>query len=80
VVATREVPSLQLKKIFKKGCKIFAAHMEETPKDKVARIEDNVFLKEFEYVIGEILGFPPKRDLFLYEFDVWSGSSVQASL
>jgi hypothetical protein len=52
VVTTREVISLQRKKIFKKGCKIFAAHMEETPKDKVARIEDNIFFKEFEDVIG----------------------------
>jgi hypothetical protein len=54
---------MQLKKSFRKGCQIFAAHMEEATKDKVASIEDHPVLKYFEYVFGEIPGFPPKRDI-----------------
>ena len=37
--------------------------MEETPKDKVSKIEDYAFLKEFEDVFKEIPGLPPKRDI-----------------
>jgi hypothetical protein len=37
--------------------------MEEVNKDKVPSIEDYVFLKEFEDVFLEILGFPPKKDI-----------------
>jgi hypothetical protein len=62
-VTIREVSSLQLKKSFRKGCQIIAAHMEETPKDKVPSIEDYAVLKKFEDVFKEIMGFPPKRDI-----------------
>jgi hypothetical protein len=37
--------------------------MEETPKYKVPNIEYYAALKEFEDVLKEILGFPPKRDI-----------------
>jgi hypothetical protein len=32
-VTIREISALQLKKCYRKGCQIFATHMEETPKD-----------------------------------------------
>ena len=51
VVTIREVSTLQLKKRFRKGCQIFAAHMEEAPKDKVSNFEDHVVLKYSEYVL-----------------------------
>jgi hypothetical protein len=63
VVTIREVSSLQLKKSYRKGCQVFAVHMEEAPKDKVPSVEDCAVLKEFEDVFKEILGFPPKRDI-----------------
>jgi hypothetical protein len=63
VVTIREVSTLQLKKSFRKGCQLFAAHMEEAPKDKVSNIEDSEVLREFKYVFIEILRFPPKRDI-----------------
>jgi hypothetical protein len=62
-VTVREISALQLKKSYRKGCQIFAAHMEETPKDKMPNIEDYAVLKEFEDVFKEIPGFPPKRDI-----------------
>jgi hypothetical protein len=37
-VTVREISTLQMKKIYRKGCQIFATHMEETPKDKGSNI------------------------------------------
>jgi hypothetical protein len=54
---------MQLKKCYKKGCQIFAAHMEEEPKDKVPNLEDHVVLEDFEDVFKEVPGLPPKRDI-----------------
>jgi hypothetical protein len=46
----REISTLQLKKSYRKGCQLFAAHMEETSRDKMPDIEDHAVLKEFEDV------------------------------
>jgi hypothetical protein len=62
-VTIKEISALQLKKCYRKGCQIFAAHMEETPKDKVPNLEDYAVLKEFEDVSREVPGLPPKRDI-----------------
>jgi hypothetical protein len=66
---------MQLKKRFTKGCKIFATHIEEVTKDKVASIEDHHVLKDFEYVLGEILGFSRKRDID-FSIDLVPGVSL----
>jgi hypothetical protein len=50
-VTIREISALQLKKCYRKGCQIFATHMEETPKYKVENLEDYVFIEYFEDVI-----------------------------
>jgi hypothetical protein len=63
VVVVREIPFVQLNKRFRKGCQMFATHMEETTKDKVVSIEYHLVLRDFEDVSREILGFPPKRDI-----------------
>jgi hypothetical protein len=63
VVVVREILATQLKKRFRKGCQIFAVHMEEETKDKVASTEDHLVLRNFEDVFGEITGLPPKRDI-----------------
>jgi hypothetical protein len=59
-VDVREISALQMKKCYRKGCQIFAAHMEDTPKDKVSNIEYYVVLKEFEDVFKEIPGLSHK--------------------
>jgi hypothetical protein len=64
-VKTRESSSMQLKKCYRKGCQIFAAHMEEESKDKVPIMEDHAVLEDFEDVFKEELGLPPKRDIDL---------------
>jgi hypothetical protein len=62
-ISIREISALQLKRCFRKGCQLFAAHVEEPTKNKSPNIEDFVVLQEFEDVFGEIPGFPPKRDI-----------------
>jgi hypothetical protein len=62
-VAIREILSLQLKKSYRKGCQLFAVHMEEEPKEKVPSVEDCTILKEFEDVFKEIPGFHLKQDI-----------------
>jgi hypothetical protein len=62
-VAIREILAMQLKKCYRKGCQLFAAHVEETPKDKVSSIGYHAVLKEFEDVFQEVLGLPPKEIL-----------------
>jgi hypothetical protein len=62
-ITIREILALQLKKCYKKGCQIFAAHMEKTPKDKVPNLEDYAVLEEFEDVFREVPGLPTKRDI-----------------
>jgi hypothetical protein len=63
VVIVREISAMKLKRCYRRGCLVFATHMEETPKDRVPYIEYQVVLKEFEYVFKEIPGLPPKRDI-----------------
>jgi hypothetical protein len=62
-VTMKEISALHLKKCYIKGCQIFAAHMEETPKDKVPNLEDHAVLENFEDVFKEVPGLPPKRDI-----------------
>jgi hypothetical protein len=73
-VTIREISALQLKKCYRKGCQIFAAHMEETPKVKVSNIEDYAVLKEFEDVFKEIPRVPPKRDID-FSIDLMPGAA-----
>jgi hypothetical protein len=53
---------------------MFASHMEEEAKDKVASIEDHLVLRDFEDVFREIIGLPPKRDVN-FSIDLVSGDS-----
>jgi hypothetical protein len=75
VVTIREVSALQLKKSYRKGCQVFAVHMEEAPKDKVPNVEDCAVLKEFEDVFKEISGLPLKRDID-FSINMMPGSST----
>jgi hypothetical protein len=63
VVSIREISALQMKKCCRKGCQLFATHVEETPKDKVSKIGDPVVLKDFEDLFQEVPRLPPKKDI-----------------
>jgi len=51
-ISIREISTLELKRIFRKGCQIYAVHMEEPAKDKDPSIEYYPILKEYEYILG----------------------------
>jgi hypothetical protein len=40
-----------------------AAHLAKTPIDKVPNLEDYVVLEYFEYMLKEVPGLPPRRDI-----------------
>jgi hypothetical protein len=63
VVDIREISAMQLKKCYRKGCQLFATHVEEESKDEVSNIEDHAALKYFEDVFWEVPRLPPKRDI-----------------
>jgi hypothetical protein len=63
VVVVREIPTMQLKTSFRKGCQVFSSHMEEVAIDKVENIKDHRVLRYFEDFFWEITGLPPKRDI-----------------
>jgi hypothetical protein len=50
VVAVREISAMQLKKCYRKGCQLFAAHVEEASRDAVSKIGDHEVLTEFKDV------------------------------
>jgi hypothetical protein len=49
-----------LKKYYRKGYQLFAAHVEEASKDEFSKIGDHAVLKEFEDVFQEVPILPPK--------------------
>jgi hypothetical protein len=52
-----------MKRCFRKGCQLYATHVEEPTKCKSPSLEDFPVLQEFAYVFEEIPGLPPKRDI-----------------
>ena len=58
----RNVTTLQLKKCFRKGCQIYAAHMEES-KEKKPQLQDYPILHEFVDVFLQIPGMNPRRNI-----------------
>jgi hypothetical protein len=73
-ISIREIPSLQLKRCFRKGCQLYAAHVEVTENTKGPSLEDFSVLQEFEDVFQEIPGFPPIRQID-FSIDLVSGSA-----
>jgi hypothetical protein len=57
VVTVREISAMQLKKCYRKGCQLFAAHVGETPKDKVSSIEDHEVLKSLKMYSRKYLDY-----------------------
>jgi hypothetical protein len=65
LVSIREISALQLKRCFRKGCHLYASHVDEPEKTRVPSLEDFAVLQEFEDVFQEIPGFPPKIEIDL---------------
>jgi hypothetical protein len=73
-ISIRDISSLQLKRCFRKGCQLYASHVEETKKTKGPSLEEFLVLQEFEDVFQEIPGFPPKREIY-FSIDLVPGAA-----
>jgi hypothetical protein len=74
-ISIREILALKLKRCFRKGCQLYATHVEEPENTKGLRLKDFLVLQEFEDVFQEILGLPPKRDID-FSIDLVPGFSL----
>ena len=55
---------MQLKKLCRKGCRLYATHILEAMENETPRLEEFHALQEFRDVFpNEIPGLPPKRDI-----------------
>jgi hypothetical protein len=63
-ISINEISALQLKRCFRKGFKLYVAHVEEPVDTKGPSLEDFSVLQEFEDVFQEIPGFPPREIYF----------------
>jgi hypothetical protein len=63
-ISIREISALQLKICFRKGCQLYAAHVEDPYNTKGPSLKDFLVLQEFEDVFQEIPGFPPRREIY----------------
>ena len=64
VIPVRQVSTMQLKNLCRKGCQLYAAHILETSDDETPRLEDYQVLQKFRVVfLDEIPGLPPKWDI-----------------
>ena len=65
VISVRQISAMQLKKLCRKGCLLYATHILEETESEALRLEDFHVLQEFKDVFpDEIPGLPPKRDIY----------------
>ena len=65
-ISMRQISTMQLKKFCRKGCQLYASHIEEAAKNENTRLEDYPVLQDFEDVFpDEVPRLPPKRDIDL---------------
>jgi hypothetical protein len=63
-ISIREISTLQLKRCFRKGCQLYATHVEEPDNTKGPSLEYFLVLQEFEDAFQEIPGLPPRREIY----------------
>jgi hypothetical protein len=62
-IPIRDISAIQLKRCFRKGCQLYAAHVEESDNTKGTSLKYLLVLREFEDVFQEIPGLPPRREI-----------------
>jgi hypothetical protein len=73
-ISIRVISSLQLKRHFRKGWKLYVAHVEETRNTKGPSLKYFSVLQEFEYVLQKIPGFPLRREIY-FSIDLVPGAA-----
>ena len=64
ILFVRQISVMQLKNICRKGCQLYAAHIEEETDNETLKLEDYHMLQEFRDVFpDDIPRLPPKRDI-----------------
>ena len=64
VISVRHISGMQLKKFFRKGCRLYASHLLEAMVNETPRLEEFHVFQEFKDVFpNEIRGLPPKSDI-----------------
>ena len=64
VILVRHISTMQLKKCYRKGCRVYATHVLEAMENETIRLEDYPILQEFRDVFpDEIPGLSPRRTL-----------------
>ena len=64
MIYIRQVSAMQLKKLCRKCCRLYAAHVLEATKNETPKLKDYPILQEFGDVFpNEISGLPPKREI-----------------
>jgi hypothetical protein len=62
-ISIREISALQPKRCFRKGCQLYASHVEKPKNTKGPSLKYLLVLQEFEDVFQEIPELPPKRKI-----------------
>jgi hypothetical protein len=78
-ISIREISTLQLKICFRKGCQLYAAHVEETDNTKGPSLKYFSVLQEFEDVFQEITRFPPRREID-FSIDLVPGAAPMSKI
>jgi hypothetical protein len=73
-ISIREISSLQLKRCFRKGCQLYASHVEDPDNTKGPSLKDFSVLQEFDDVFKEIPRLPPRREIY-FSIDLVTGAS-----
>jgi hypothetical protein len=74
-ISIREIPTLHLKRCFRKVCQLYATNAKEPKKKKGRSLEYFSVLQEFKDVFQEIPELPPKREID-FSIDLVSGVSL----
>ena len=64
VISVRQISAVQLKKFYRKGCRLYASHVFVAAKNETPRLEDFHVLHEFRDIfLDEFPWIPPKRGM-----------------
>jgi hypothetical protein len=73
-ISIRDISTLQLKICFRKGCQLYATHVEDPDNTKGPSLEDFSVLQKIEDVFQEIPRLPQRREIY-FSIDLVLGAA-----